>query len=318
MKFHEVIWRLLVSSIMCDAILYELHDHPPAWKDDSLNEGKRRVAWLHIMKTASSFGTTLAHYANRSLPKDAHIPGGMDEDDPEDDIERKVDDKTQKLVLDFFAYKYPVPIWFKGIFRHPENPGDHLPITDQDWKEWDGAWVTVLRQPEERLSSAFHHFARGKGSVRSFQKTLQGQQAAMLSLGDKGIPWVTCERHGGGEDGPEKECENLPKPDVQKALERLKEFRFVGILEEYDLSVCLFHKMYDSDCFPVAFDNSRPTPYQMSEKEQQKEIAELKKNPDPWDTPVYEFARERFKNERARYNVNEHTCREICPGGPWG
>jgi hypothetical protein len=269
------------------------------------------------MKTASSFGTTLAHYANMSLPEDAHIPGGIDEDDSEDEIVRVIDDEQKKIVLDFFEYKYPVNTWFKDIFRHPSNPGDHLPITDKEWKEWEVFWVTVLRQPEERLSSAFHHFARGKGDVFAFQKTLQGQQAAMLSLGEKGIPWVTCERHGGGQDGPEKACYNLERPDVQKALTRLSKFAFVGILEEYDMSVCLFYTMYGGRCLPAAFDNSRPTPYHISEEQQQAEIAQLKKNKDPWDTPVYEFAVKRFKSDLARHNVNEDHCSRICPGGPW-
>jgi len=53
------------------------------WFDNSCGA---RIAWLHVMKCGSSFGTTLAHFANTSLPETAHIPSGENMSDPEDTI----------------------------------------------------------------------------------------------------------------------------------------------------------------------------------------------------------------------------------------
>eukprot|EP00927_Polykrikos_kofoidii_P013983 TRINITY_DN1609_c0_g1_i2.p1 TRINITY_DN1609_c0_g1~~TRINITY_DN1609_c0_g1_i2.p1 ORF type:complete len:345 (+),score=50.53 TRINITY_DN1609_c0_g1_i2:62-1096(+) len=334
MRLARLFWHPLVSLLVCEAILYEIHDSPPAAMGpcDGLSPDvcgsmigcfyandfcAPRIAWLHIMKTASSFGTVLAHFANRSLPADAHIPSGVHKNDPEDRAARAVDNKNKHLVFDFFEYKYPVNKWFKDIFRLPRNPGDHVPIMNNEWDDFKGYWVTVLRQPEERVSSAFHHFAQGKGDILGFQRAVQGQQVSMMSLGNDAKPRIECERSGGGQNGPAPQCEGLARPDVWKALSRMREFQFIGILEEYDLSVCLFHVMYRSDCLPVEFGNIRPTKYHESEEKKQKELEQLKQHPDPWDTPLYEAAVQRFRGDLAQFNVNEERCRTICPGSPF-
>eukprot|EP00927_Polykrikos_kofoidii_P004011 TRINITY_DN1159_c0_g2_i1.p1 TRINITY_DN1159_c0_g2~~TRINITY_DN1159_c0_g2_i1.p1 ORF type:complete len:764 (+),score=147.16 TRINITY_DN1159_c0_g2_i1:38-2293(+) len=276
-----------------------------------------RIAWLHVMKTASSFGTTLAHHANARLPRDAHIPSGMNKSDPEDMPTRAVDMQEKHLVLDFFEYKYPVDKWFKGVFRFPENPGEHRPIMENEWDQWNGFWVTILRQPEERTSSAWHHFGEGKGNMFKFQKAIQGQQANMLSAGHSGIARVNCERNGGNVLRHLDECDNAVVPNVSLAIKRLREFAFVGILEEYDMSICLFHAVFGGKCLAVEFLNSRPTHYEESEAAQEAEEAKLKKYPDPWDTPVYEAAMRRFKADVRKYKLNNSTCRKMCPGGPF-
>jgi hypothetical protein len=44
---------------------------PPAASAVALTGHDRRIAWLHVPKTGTSFATTLFHYANASLPEDA-------------------------------------------------------------------------------------------------------------------------------------------------------------------------------------------------------------------------------------------------------
>eukprot|EP00435_Cladocopium_sp_Y103_P056611 s445_g19.t1 len=44
-----------------------------AWNQNS-SRCQARIAWFHIMKCGSSFGATLAHFANSSLPRLAHMP----------------------------------------------------------------------------------------------------------------------------------------------------------------------------------------------------------------------------------------------------
>eukprot|EP00927_Polykrikos_kofoidii_P016927 TRINITY_DN1768_c0_g1_i1.p1 TRINITY_DN1768_c0_g1~~TRINITY_DN1768_c0_g1_i1.p1 ORF type:complete len:336 (-),score=38.41 TRINITY_DN1768_c0_g1_i1:215-1222(-) len=335
MRFGEIMFHSLISTLVCDAVLYDvgdLHGASSSLPCEALapdectarigcrydnKQCSVRIAWLHVMKTASSFGTVLAHHANASLPRDAHIPSLVNKSDPEDMAARPMDNKNKHLVRDFFRYKYPVETWFKGVFRNSNGPGDHVPIMDKEWEEWKGYWVGVFRQPEERVSSAFHHFAQGKGDILAFQKAVEGQQASMLSLGEAGSARVECERKGGGQNGPAPMCRDLKEPVIWRALSRLKDFAFVGILEEFDLSVCLFHVIYKSECLPVEFENIRPTKYHESIKSQKEEEDRLKQHPDPWDTPLYEAALHRFKGDLAQYNVNNKTCRKVCPGGPF-
>merc|ERR1719401_225860 len=47
--------------------------------------------------------------------------------------------------------------------------------------------------------------------------------------------------------------------ELAEAKRRLREdFLFVGILEKWDLSICLLHKMFGGRCNPREFENNRP------------------------------------------------------------
>eukprot|EP00927_Polykrikos_kofoidii_P037457 TRINITY_DN3160_c0_g1_i1.p1 TRINITY_DN3160_c0_g1~~TRINITY_DN3160_c0_g1_i1.p1 ORF type:complete len:379 (+),score=46.68 TRINITY_DN3160_c0_g1_i1:72-1208(+) len=267
-----------------------------------------RIAWLHVMKTGGSFGTTLAHYANVSLPKTAHIPSGVNESDPEDTIAEGSQGEDN-----FFKYKYPVEDWFNGVFLHPGNPGNHIPIDAAMYDRWRGSFVGLFRQPERRVLSAWHHFGTTRTNLSNFALEVQGQQASMLSLGRAGWAKISCE-FGKYVDGIDQ-CPLVQEPNVTLAIERLDGFAFVGLLEEYDLSVCLFHLRFGGDCLPVEFENMRPGEYvsDMKKQAQQVELDLLAEHPDPYDTPVYKAASQRFWIDVAKYEANPRTCSEICP-----
>ena len=51
------------------------------------------------------------------------------------------------------------------------------------------------------------------------------------------------------------------KPDLEKALQRLQDgFKFVGLTEYWEASVCLFHAMFGGECDAMEFENTRPGP----------------------------------------------------------
>jgi hypothetical protein len=334
MGLHALIWHVFAFALMSEAILYDAvpkHrsscDGLPSDRCDDASGCKWihekcsvQIAWLHIPKTGSSFGTTLAHTANSALPPRAHIPSGMNKSDPEDMPATKIDLEQQHLVLDFFVHKYPVDEWFDGVFRNPDNPGDHIPILQGEEEVWRDFWVGFFRQPEERVSSAWHNFANGTGDVLAFQRNVEGQQTSMLSLGESGRDKVDCETHGGGQVKFHQSCERARKlvPKVDIALQRLKEFQFIGLTEEWDFSICLFHVVFKSDCLSLEFENIRPTEYHETEVEKEKEIKLLKQNPDPYDTILYRAAKSSFQEALSKYNINNETCRKVCPGGPFG
>jgi hypothetical protein len=141
---------------------------------------------------------------------------------------------------------------------------------------------------------------------------VQGQQASMLSLGEKARPRL------GFEFGNVAESDHAEVPNVTLAIERLDGFAFVGLTEEFDLSVCLFHHMFGGECIDVEFFNMRKGRYESEVETQQFEtdLAQLEALGDPWDTPLYEAASQRFWKDVREHNVNRITCHSTCPGAP--
>jgi|EP00927_Polykrikos_kofoidii_P013985 hypothetical protein len=272
------------------------------WDNDECNA---HIAWLHVMKCGSSFGTTLAHFANQGLPETAHIPSGTDQSDPEDRTTEGAQGEPN-----FFRYKYPIDKYFKDVFRYPPNPGNHLPILDEEWDEWKHNWFGVFREPASRALSSFYHFGQGKGDMLDFVKKIQGQQASMLSVGATGMAKIRCEFNQ--TDAP-TECDRMVEPDVPLAIQRLDGFAFVGILEEFDMSICLFHKMMGSKCLAVEFLNTREANYPGGDKMHEEELQKLREVGDPWDGPVYEAALRRFWGDVRKYDLKPSVCRELCP-----
>jgi hypothetical protein len=259
------------------------------------------------MKCGSSFGTTLAHYANGSLPETSHIPSGHDKSDPED-----MPTEGDQGEPNFFRFKYPVNKWFKDVFRNPPNPGNHLPILDDEWEQWRNNWFGIFRDPEHRALSSFNHFGQGQGNLLEFAQKIQGQQASMLSAGAAGEAKIRCEFTQS--DAPEA-CQHMVPPDVELAIQRLNGFAFVGILEEFDLAVCLFHKMMGSECLPVEFLNTREGTYPGGKEKKEQQLALLKAHKDMWDGPVYEAALRRFWGDVRKYDLKPSECLALCPGG---
>jgi hypothetical protein len=255
------------------------------------------------MKTGTSLGTTLAHFANASLPRTARIPRGENASDPEDTVIA-----GHSKAGTFFNVFYPVSVWFEHVFKHPANPSSHVPVSADDYEVWKGNLFGMFRHPVRRAQSAWHTLANGKGNLSEFAINIRGQQASMLSLGDAAEQRKLCELG-------QANCSNLEVPNVTLAIERLEGFAFIGLTEEFDLSVCLFHRKFGGECLDVEFVNVRKGAYneQTDPEELDSELAMLKAQGDPWDTPFYEAASRRFWSDVEKYDVTRKTCRSTCP-----
>ena len=76
-----------------------------------------RIGWLHMPKSGTSFGTSLAHLANASLPHDATI--GTNEAFVPTTASRGSDEWFRTRQGKYFISRYPHDVWFRGIFwRH--------------------------------------------------------------------------------------------------------------------------------------------------------------------------------------------------------
>lgn len=290
------------------------------------------ISWWHPPKCAGSFGTTLAHFANSSIPAGAHMPGNTNESDPEDMLGPTPPGEKERQGEDyFFNYKYPYYEWFQDCFAHAYwNPGNHVPISDEAWDMWHGNYYGLFRQPEQRIVSSYNHFADGSGDILQYSKRLWGQQTAMLSGRGTLDHWakVQCEFDPLADEWEyvdidlippaptSASCDESVEDDLPLAIERLQTgFRFVGLVEEYDLSVCLFHKMFGGECYENEFINMRAG---ADDKEDSKLdlMVMLEEEPDPYDNKVYEVAEEIFWDNVKQYDVSRTTCAITCPSVP--
>lgn len=165
------------------------------------------------------------------------------------------------------------------------------------YSSYKGHLITMMRQPEQRILSAYHDERFDHGASRYPNASAYAERVAGL---------VTCQLTGAKSVDPLPQCGELQKADALEAAKRLREgFVFVGIMEEWDMSMCLFHKIFGGHCWHSDFENSRPTdpddtgPYNVSELEGFR---------DELDGLVYEEAKRIFREQLVAYNVSADSC----------
>lgn len=102
---------------------------------------------------------------------------------------------------------------------------------------------------------------------------------------------------------------------VTYAIQRLDDgFSFVGLTEEWALSVCLFHAMFGGECHEREFRNVHPGERQGDLAHDTSELGDWV---DPWDGALYEHAYSTFWNNIAKYGVTPDTCtKSFCSSVP--
>ena len=120
----------------------------------------------------------------------------------------------------------------------------------------------------------------------------------LVTEDDHGIPTVLPNRP------------KVTQADGVQAARRVREgFAFVGITEEWDLSICLFHKMFGGLCVFSEFQDIRPT-FPGKSANTDYNTSELMAWHDDIDEIVYEAALEVFHKNLVLYNVSHETCQE--------
>eukprot|EP00401_Gymnodinium_catenatum_P071437 CAMPEP_0117484194 /NCGR_PEP_ID=MMETSP0784-20121206/14335_1 /TAXON_ID=39447 /ORGANISM="" /LENGTH=1498 /DNA_ID=CAMNT_0005278765 /DNA_START=42 /DNA_END=4538 /DNA_ORIENTATION=+ len=265
-----------------------------------------KLAWLHVPKTGTSFANVLVTWG---------CPGLTDADA----ITDEPDSQRQVYVPDFMAtHSDRCAPGFKLVGGHTPIDGE-LRFGDWPWDrrsarvtgraqafEWGlhrGHWVTMFRQPEQRILSGFFH---GNHDVEGNNHTLREYSRMVAGCSVKMLNGYMC-----GHDV------SITDAMVSTALRRLKEgFAFVGLSSEWDLSVCLFHAMFGGTCNSREFMNIRPgkhysvKPYDTSA---------LDGWVDPFDSVVFAYAADRFRTNLAKYDVSPATCAlKKCVADPGG
>jgi len=162
-----------------------------------------------------------------------------------------------------------------------------------------GHGLAVLRQPEQRLISSYgdgqHDWAPDLPAATSLVQYAEGVAGCTVK---------TLTRSG------TDVCSNQVRPlasEVAEAVLRIEnDFAFVGLTEEWYLSVCLFHAMFGG----VA----RDVELMIVGKTKSSELyntSELKGFTDRFDAPVYEKATQLFQRNMQLFGVSEDSCASI-------
>lgn len=184
--------------------------------------------------------------------------------------------------------------------------GIHALNTDFD--DLKGHGVIMLRQPEQRIISGYN--TRPNGFPHSWPKKLKGT-SHMPSLKEYAEQQAGCAVKilTSSDTSPCFTVEPPSANDMEKAVVALHDnMAFVGITEEWDLSICLFHAMFGGKCHDSEFGNFHPGTNQSN----QYDITPLGGFHDAFDGRLYDEAQRIFNRNLDRYGVSHSTCPSLC------
>ena len=314
--------------------------------DPSVHHSRpHRIAWLHIPKCGSSFGTALFHLANASLPATASMPtcahtGVMIKPEmprPHFHCVPSVDQCTKREVekcvlgqpeLSFFA-RFPIDEWFRCTFwekRHG-NVGGHEPLDEATYEAFRGHLYGMFREPTKRTVSSylwyqseFHHDPPLPNAT-TYAMRARGTQTKMVAGQVDGEACNSGYRYW-------SRCDTSIVPDLELAIRRLSVgFAFVGLTDQWALSICLLHSIHRGGrCLRVEFENTRPTTSRLTRLPWIRNMsmaaystatmAEVRSVRDPYDEALYAAAVRRFYADVERHQLSKERCEALCPDAP--
>jgi len=244
--------------------------------------------WLHIPKCGTSSANTVMHMPNMCPGLGENLSIG------DEQFGKCFENTLQKNCLR----------WCDQRLIHCNWPiQSHQFLSDEKYEEYKGKFVALLRQPEQRLLSSYNDdgdLFRAEPFISICAENRTPER--ILSLDEfksKCAHWATGQIVG-----------HLPATlaDVPVALQRLREgFAFVGLQEEWDLSVCLFHTKFGGPCRNLEFLDTRPSD-RATGNTSEYDTSILNGWVDEIDGPVYTEAQRLFYDDLKRYGVSHETC----------
>lgn len=294
----------------------------PLDDDDGAQEFPWPVFYLHIPKTAGGFATSVLHSACGACMPNLHsawrIAGVFEPDE---------------CCADKFAR-------FDGM---------HLPIHGLDFDALPEPRlkhvITLFRDPRQRLMSGFFHNRHNCGYLKNVDAPgctgddpLQPECAPLLRAptSEKLERYAQCvgsctyymltktsnpNLNGGEYCGAEGKIAYEGIASMHKSITHnlsgpvntVGALGFVGLADEYELTVCLWHVRFGSPCLPVEFENLRQG---VNRKQSLYGEDAFTKEAEEWmtaDLAIYETAKTRFHNELKHYGVTRSKCAQVCP-----
>lgn len=248
----------------------------------------RPLFWLHVPKCGTSFINTLIHQPNvcPGLPDDMLVEG---------------DNPMQSFEAEYPDLEPACP----GSFYNANILGNHLGMGNI-YDTAKGHIVTFLRDPEQRIISSFYHeqhdwpYEAPAKDMLEYAQVVQGCFTRMIMHSGH---WFHHAPNICG--GPEP----VTHEEVTEAVHRLNEgFQFVGLTDQWSLSICLFHTMFGGKCRSSDFDDIRPGVDRDASLDEYDVHKELGNFVDKADRQVYEAGKAIFLENLKKYDVSAQTC----------
>mmetsp|Transcript_8616 Transcript_8616/g.9762 ORF Transcript_8616/g.9762 Transcript_8616/m.9762 type:complete len:334 (-) Transcript_8616:114-1115(-) len=276
---------------------------------DQAFSGALPIEFIHLPKAGSSFLNTLTHVPGACPGMPTVLNGLEDERIPK--CNQWVWD-TKLLEDSYHASVGMLPGGFEA---------------------GKGRFMMFMRQPEQRVLSEVHYRAVINETVTTPATTLNG----MVTMADKILHagWAVkmlVRGEGTAVTLTKQDSDFIrehitpnavwdldmqqfgrwlfPLPvartEIEEAKVRLQTgFSFVGITDQWDLTICLFNAMFNQTCRAVQFHNNRPT---FGKAKATYDIAELNGWRDPADNELFDVAMEIFEANLKKYNVSVSSC----------
>lgn len=253
----------------------------------------KQMVWLHVPKCGSAFLNTLYHNPTLCpyVPDNAWLA-----------------DKSTGQLVDFYR-DYPPDTYCPGSWSAVVPPNDYHPVLGRRYRETAGHIVTMLRQPEQRIMSSFY-FVRDElkrkvaEPLPNYARSVQGCYVMMIVGDDPELGY-----HCLGMD-----LISIPTPTEEQdalAVQRLREgVAFVGLTDDWDLSICLFHAMFGGTCVPEEMEYNREGPNRTGHEPY--DTAAMEDFVDVHDGKVYAEGVRMFESNLKEYQVTRPSCRASC------
>jgi len=172
------------------------------------------------------------------------------------------------------------------------------------WNEVAGHSMIFLRQPEQRIISGYRHGRHGCTSCH--------HDTALAVYAPLAAGCVTRMLNREGDDV----CVNESPPtlvEMAQALHRLRTgFIFIGITEQWDLSICLFHAKFGGKCNAYETLNTRPGRYLDDAHPSYYDTDELNGFVDIFDHQLYMEAVALFERDVEEFGLTHQYCQKLC------
>lgn len=140
------------------------------------------ISWVHIPKCGTSFGNTLVHAANPSLPPTARMPtcdkhalhhdASVDKK-PKYGLFHPYQPHRCKGATDVFFQLYPHKKWFRHRFACGKDmasgtcdAGRHMPLTGKLFAAHKGHFQGLFRDPAGLIPSSYHVLPASRKGTR--------------------------------------------------------------------------------------------------------------------------------------------------------
>jgi len=257
---------------------------------DATRRDLKRLRWVHFPKTGTSFWSTIFAYACRKRGR----------------VDMRVSPFWRHpgcgSCYDFaIKERYP-PSEYCASDAFGSLETQHQPLPPSD----PAHTVTFFRDPSERLLSAAVNRHLSGFKPEAYKTIMHKCYAHGLDpncvANFAGVKGCMARMLTGGYCADDGAAHGQPRAvDVNEAIRVLRSLAFVGLTEEWNDSVCLFHKMFGGRVSQAEFHNFHPSHHEKPNVHISDEL----------DDPLYEAAKARFHELQKQYGTEK--CYQFVP-----